>query len=341
MRSYIILLLVLASTSFQELSAQGPTLDSFYKTGTKWKEYLRIHDYNTGIPDVTSTLTYQCYELTVGADAIINGVLHHPISYTYKGRYTHVYSQNWNDSVEIEASNTLPQMLGLLRIQDSTIFFMNTANLLWDYDVYSWYMEYPTGNEILIYELGLMPGDTSHTWWSANSIVTGLDSIQLSNGSYVKSISFSNGMSASVIGSEKGLLVGIPGGGGTFDVENFSLCYSGDHGSYEFGDTTLPSEIYDSCAFHFETLSVSAQKPNIADVQVYPNPLSGTDVYFSSIENIESVSAYTMSGTLISTSSREQIDVTKSISLPEISNVYLLRIELADGQVVYRKVLKL
>ncbi|RYE26259.1 MAG: T9SS type A sorting domain-containing protein [Sphingobacteriales bacterium] len=288
--SSLLLLLLLAIGVKAQLQ-----LDDFYKQGTSWCEVERL---GTG----HGVYVYGGNSFFINSDTSINGIVYHKL--------------NYNDTT-----------IGGIRVATDTVFFLRTRNI----DISGWtytpdfIAKHPLGIESILYKFDLNVGD-SLDWKNEAKVVSGVDTVVLSNGQRVKKYLFANGYNEWVwgIGGNKGLF----GGRFSFGFPTQAKYYNSHWVAYNFAVNE------EADCFPNSVAGIDQQQPAFS---IYPNPLTDNALHINSI-GVKQLSVVDIAGRVVYTASNIPAG-EQQVHLNIAAGMYLLKAQLADGSMETKKLM--
>lgn len=306
--------------SFSASYAQIP-LDSLYKNGTTYRG-LVAQVYDSHYP-ANHHYYYSTdgYEISINGDTTVSGITYHKLYMRGLGGFMHEEYHEDKPTYTVE-SNTYTY-IGRLRIDARKLF------ITMDYQFSGPYI----GKELLMYDFNKQVGDSI-----AGTIITTIDSIQLSTGGYVKRFSCLPNSTYSYtegLGSPRYALVPykvIFWGPGPSITDERAICYNSDNSSYHYpyDASKYNWKLMDNC-FDLNALDIEYATQQPKQLTLYPNPSNGLITIEGNIQaNEANIAVYNTFGQVVY-SAKEAIN----------DNYMLQNIDLSDlPKGIYRLVLK-
>ncbi len=299
--TFFVLSLFLSLSSFAEIP-----LDSFFKKGASWCDYeyhgAGFHTYWT-----------QNFLYTIGYDSLINGHSYHLL---------------------YDANITGMRTIGGIRTDSDKVYFLKLDTLI--ASPLSWngmfVKSVPSMSEVLLYDYNIAVGD-SLKWLTYPGKVLDIDSVQISNGSFVKRYKLQN--SSSTVFWLKGL--------GSYDGLFGSLLCCGDNGTFYYSSSNFslayPFLYTDWAPVCFPT-SINSPEVKVTTA-VYPNPLSDDQLHIRTHETINSLIIYDLTGK-IRYRHAQKLLAGEHILYPQLpAGLYFVHINYEDGKTEQIKLLQL
>lgn len=265
-------------------------LDSFFVPGASWTEVVHTVYYpcSSGPTVNTFGIVYN-----VERDTVIARKVYHLLSYCHKGGYgysTNCASGGGSSTAGAGGCGPIPEIFAMVRTDSERVYFTLLKKLSGSLGNY--YCD-TVGHEYLFYDYNLAMGSVVPATTLIGGItVTGIDSVALSNGVYVKRY---NNRLIYGIGDNAGFVtywnLYICGPGPTAD--QFLLCYDNPHFNYHFTYPagTLKGNLQNDC-FDMVKYMETNEVPTVVGGHVnsvYPNPVKDK-LHISAKDIITSVS---------------------------------------------------
>lgn len=349
MKKLFVLILVAMGVSFLSFGQPVP-IDSFYVPGASWTHVTYW--------DQTSSSSHPCqyvegFSYMIEKDTVIGGLYYHLLSVRSLGAYG-TCTDGTNPGYGPTADGTI---FGRLRVAGRKVYFTEDKKLNFPFLPYF----ITLGKEFLLYDFNLTTGSVvSPDSLLYNGInVTGINVAPLSNGklatvyedaSTAFSLHETHDTWIEGIGSVHGLLPNLTwqliydGPGPDRSQPDIALCYYNPMFSYHFTYPahTLPGILQNNC-FDIRTLNVrSIQEAGTHDVNIYPNPLTGDEINFSTAnpDAVAEIAISDMTGRLLYTKDQPfgNIETQIHVSLP--ARAYFIKITFSDQSTMFRKVVR-
>jgi hypothetical protein len=303
-----VILIVLVSALSFVVKAQS-SLDDFYKQGTWWCEY---EWWNTGF----GAWGMYSFNFRIGTDTTINSTVYHKLLLGDK-------------------------ILGGLRTSGEKVFFIRTDAFPGSISVHSYAVNSLTINQdTILYDFNMAVGDTVK-WGAQNqNILSRIDSIQLSNGQYIKRYVFGDSYWMRGPGSSHGLFgahVKFFGYGSYPPAGLARLKY------YESGNASItiniPANEHPSSANCFSTdVNNIVKKDEV--LCLYPNPLINEDLNLKTTVTVNSIIIRDMTDRVVYKNETKLNAGQYSLAILLRPGVYSVIVCLADGSIENRRVIK-
>lgn len=317
----LLLLLTILPTSYAQLN-----IDSIYQKGATWTEY---GSYVVSLGSSKTCRGARGMAYSIGDDTVVGGTQYHKLYKRDLGGY-----DNCNGVIP-EA--TVSEYIARIRVANRKVYLTRDAFVL--------YTLYNLGQETLIYDFGVKIGDTVPPFYSSPAYVNNIDTVTLINGTRILKYNLvMNGKPAGYrlegIGYMfSGSLEHIPGWG-----SSYPLCYDAPNFSYRFSvtDTTVWGTLLNNC-WDMAALNVKQAVNAVAnEVRVYPNPVQGDELFIKHEGTVVTkCMVYDVTGKMLySFTDLDNINENIKLHIPLPRGLYILRIELFNGQAQVRKIIK-
>jgi hypothetical protein len=286
-------------------------LDSFYRKGATWCEYSW---WGTGFFHII----YFNAVLYTGNDTTINGLNYHAL---------------WCDN----GYGQHPKLIGGLRVDTSKVYFFKLDTLdgpafaHCHKELLDWL---PLYTDTLLYDFNLKVGDSLAWKTGPYKKVIEIDSIQATNGTFIKRFYFHKNTSDTEYWLEgPGSNLGLYAPGTMYPLRSISYHYSdmivfnpnpGNPGNYAY--ICFPTAIN-----HIEN-----ERKELA---LYPNPLSGDELQINVPANISLLTITDISGR-IKHCEKKLSPGKKTLNILLAPGVYFVQFQFEDGTMVNRKLVK-
>ncbi|WP_276131962.1 T9SS type A sorting domain-containing protein [Polluticoccus soli] len=300
-------LILILSTLLFPAKAQL-SLDSFYRKGATWCEYSW---HGTGFGNI---IYFQAV-LYTGNDTLINGLNYHSL---------------WCDNGYV----VNPKLIGGLRVDTSKVYFHKLDTLdgpgfahfhksIWDM--------LPWHTDTLLYDFNLQIGDSLEWKSGANKKVIEIDSVQATNGVFVKRFYFGKDTSYPEYwlrgpGSNLGLY--MPG-----------IMYPVRNISYHYDDMVVFNPNPNNYAYVCFPTAIQQINSTRDELVLYPNPMAGDELQVKSPADIALLSITDISGR-IKYSGKKLSRGNHSLHVFLEPGIYFINIQFEDGTKTNRKLVK-
>lgn len=302
---------------------QSISIDSFYMPGASWTEII----YQTAPVGGGTEYDTLGYVYKIERDTIISGTKYHLLSERNIGEYGSVHPHPGSWYSYVYPADLLSQIFAMLRVDSNRVYII--FNLASPRDCYQ------IGREYLFYDFNLdmgsiIPADSFCTGIN----VSGIDSVSLSNGVYVKKYANATG---------KYWIEGIGAQSGFTNFFHFyycnywwpavtdqiTLCYDNHSFYYHFGypPGTLKGNLQNNC-FDINSLSLKNIVNPYNMVSVYPNPAT-TELTITSKDKITTIAISNLLGqTMYSNQYNSQQVQVNIADLPK--GIYFVKVNGTD-----------
>lgn len=241
-------------------TAQIP-LDSIYRDGAVWTQ---LYVYERWASSSRYNKAVVGYTTSINGDTTVGQVKYKKLYYTWKGGY----SNSTDDGFQFIPASP-PKYVGRIRLSDKTVFYTRDEQSANPY--------YMTGVEYRIYNFALKIGDSIGDSLNPQAVVSSIDSVQTSNGKYLKKYitgPFSNNYIIEGLGLFYGLIDIL-----SLDFPlryihplEYGLCFSSGDIFYHYKPSVPGVDWYllEKC-FDMNALTVSEVNSQ-KELTIYPNP---------------------------------------------------------------------
>ncbi len=326
---------VLIATCIQQFcNAQTIPLDSFFVPGATWTQAIGRHSLPCGMTPAGSTwaLIYK-----IERDSVVGSITYHLLSQHTRKGYT-----EWHNCPPLSGAgtiyypasdSTLPEVFAMIRT-DSDRAYLTLLAAQYGADAVD--VCDSAGMEYLLFDFNLVPGSNIIGSTVGGTInVAAIDSVSLSNGTFVKRYQ-------SIYGDNYSIIYGIGQKSGFINYQNLYtcnsealyanqklLCYDNPHFSYHFDyppytlNANLQYNCFNMAAFHDSVTAVNNAVSG-QDIALFPNP-AANKLTIQASTTIYSVSISTVTGQVLYTGKHNAKEVQLDLSkMP--AGIYFIRI---------------